>query len=114
MNAELAFWILFGVALFALALAVQMRLMVAKVLRVSVAAHHRDLPADEVALSVRASPPGPVSGEASPQVMEVRDWVRAQHPGAVAHLARARRWSRVMPVVVIVILAIGRIGLGVI
>ena len=111
MDPVLIFWIIFGLAGFALALAVQMRVVVAKVLRMSVAAQFPELADADARLAVRASPPGPVSGEANVHVMEVRDWVRAQHPGAVSHLARARFWSRVLPVVVVVILAIGRFRL---
>ena len=106
------FWIVFGVAGFGLALALQMRVLVAKVLRFSVAAKYPKLHHNDVRAVVRASPQSEAPAVFSAEFNDMRDWVRDQHPAAVGHLARARRWSVILPLVILVVAAVGRFKLG--
>ena len=106
------FWIVLGVAGFGWALALQMRAMVAKVLAISVTAQYPQVHHNDIRAVVRASPLAAAPAEFSVELNGVRDWVRAQHSGAVGHLARARRWSVILPVIVLVLAAYGRYKLG--
>ncbi len=112
MDQIVIFWIVLGLAGFGLALALQMRMMVAKVLSISVGASYPKLHHNDVRAVVRASPLVAVPAEFSAELNGVRDWLREQHPGAVSHLARARRWSVILPFVVLAIAALGRFKLG--
>ena len=113
MDQVVVFWIVLGVSGFGLALALQMRAMVAKVLAISVAAQYPQVHHNDVRAVVRASPLAEAPAEFSAELSGMRDWVREQHSGAVGHLARARRWSVLLPVIVLVLAAIGRFKLGV-
>ncbi len=112
MDKTVLFWILFGVIGFAFALAVQMRVVIAKVLRMSAKAkfpetHDRDL----VAI-VRSTPDRAadlVSG-----LQPIKAYIQQNHGGAVRHLSIARRYSMILPVILLGVVAIGRFGLGVI
>ncbi len=112
MDQTIVFWIVLGVVGFGLALALQMRFMVAKVLAISVAAQYPELHHNDVRAVVLASPLADAPVEFSAELSAVRNQLREQHPGAVGHLARARRWSVILPFVVLVIAAFGRFKLA--
>lgn len=114
MAQAVGFWIVFGVAAFGWALAVQMRMLIARVLRISVEAQHGDLHPNDVRAIVRAAPADAAPDGLPETLNQVRVWVKGEHPQAIAHLAKARRWSMILPIVVLVIVMAGRFGLGVI
>lgn len=114
MTQTIAFWLVLGLVGFAWALAVQMRMVVAKVLRLSVRAQYDDLHEADMKAIVRASV-SEAQGQGLPEPLRaVHGWLRGEHPAAIRHLALARRTSQVLPPVLVVILVIGRVGLGVI
>ncbi len=112
MDQVIVFWIVLGVTGFGWALALQMRMMVAKVLAISVAAQYPQVHHNDIRAVVRASPLAVAPAGFSAELKGMRDWVRERHSGAVGHLARARRWSVILPVVVLVLAVVGRFKLG--
>lgn len=102
------FWILFGLAVFALLLAIQMRMIISVALRRALAAHFGGLPADmpyRLAM-VEATAPSPASEAARHLV--------ATYPIPLSHLRLARRACLIAPVMILLILAAGRFIFGVI
>ena len=114
MAQTIAFWLVLGLAGFAWALAVQMRIVVAKVLRLAVRAEYPDLHDNDVRAIVRASVSAAEGQGLPPGLQGVHAWLRSTHGRAVGHLGRARRASLLLLPVIAVILVIGRAGLGVI
>lgn len=112
----LVFWILIGGLGFAFALAVQMRVLIALVLRRALKAW-RDVFEDRekanraVRLAAGASP---LTSEADTDLTEAAAHLRATYPKPLSHLRTARRYSVVTPVLLLALVAIGRTGLGVI
>ncbi|MDJ0922391.1 MAG: hypothetical protein QNI84_14780 [Henriciella sp.] len=116
METALVFWILLGVIAFAFALAVQMRVVIALVLRRALKAwkpefDDRVLANDAVIAaagqSQSQSGAEPVQQSAAAHLIET-------YPNPLRHLRLARRVSLVAPVMLIVLLALGRFRLGVI
>ncbi|MEM7639252.1 MAG: hypothetical protein AAF269_09320 [Pseudomonadota bacterium] len=116
MDKTVLFWILFGVLGFGFALAVQMRVMVALVLRRALKAWRSDLEDRVKANSVVVWAAGakPLPESAKPWLSEAVAHLQATYPMPLNHLRRARKYSIVLPVLLIVLIAIGRFGLGVI
>ncbi|MEM9180766.1 MAG: hypothetical protein AAGA89_13710 [Pseudomonadota bacterium] len=116
MDKTVLFWILFGVLGFGFALAVQMRVMVALVLRRALKAWRSDLEDRVKANSavVWAAGAKPLPESAKPWLNEAVAHLQATYPMPLHHLRRARKYSVVLLVLLIFLIAIGRFGLGVI
>lgn len=116
MEKLVLFWIMLGVLGFALALAVQMRVMIALVLRRALKAwrpafEDREMANTAVMLAASAAP---VAEAEQQDVAEAVDHLRSVYPNPLAHLRTARRYSLFLPVALVALLALGRIVLGVI
>ncbi|MEO1659590.1 MAG: hypothetical protein AAFR51_01275 [Pseudomonadota bacterium] len=117
------FWILLGGTGFAFALAVQMRMMIALVLRRALKAwrpvfEDRGLANQAVILAARDEASNEASDEqdadVNGDVHAAAQHLRATYPNPLNHLRTARRYSVVTPVLVLALFAFGRFGLGVI
>ncbi|MEP1142939.1 MAG: hypothetical protein ABJH52_04410 [Henriciella sp.] len=110
------FWILLGGVGFAFALAVQMRMMIALVLRRALRAWRPALEGREKANQavMLAAAPEPVPAETDRDVAEATVHLRETYPNPLNHLRTARRYSLVTPVVLLGLLVLGRTALGVI
>ena len=109
MDKTLLFWILIGGLGFAFALAAQMRVITALVLRRALKAWREDY-ADRVkanAIIVAAASQAPAENEAV-------TYMRETYPSPLAHLRTARRYSVILPVLLVGVLAFGRLVWGVI
>ena len=102
------FWILLGLGLFALVLAVQMRMIVSVALRRALAAKFGGLPTDTAwrLAVVEAAAPSPAS--------EAALHLAHTYPAPRAHLRLARRACLTAPLFILLVLAAGRLVLGVI
>jgi hypothetical protein len=104
----IVFWILLGMAIFAFALAAQMRMIISVALRRALAAKFGGLPTDaayRLAVVEAASPA---------QASEAAIHLAKTYPNPLSHLRLARRASLIAPVLILLILIIGRFALGVI
>lgn len=116
MDKTLLFWIVVGAVGFAFALAVQMRIVTALVLRRALAAWRTEL-TDRVKANtavVWAAGARPMPDEAKPWLMEAVGHLRETYPNPLRHLRTARRYSIIMPVILFAVLVLGRTVLGVI
>ena len=109
------FWILLGSVGFAFALAVQMRMMIALVLRRALKAwrpvfEDRELANQAVILAAGVE----ASVQEDGDIADAAKHLRETYPNPLNHLRTARRYSVVTPVLLIGLLAIGRFALGVI
>ncbi len=112
MVTALVFWIIFGVVAFALALALQMRFIVAKVLRMAAKAKFPSVADADLVTVVKAMPDH--TGALLPALSEVSQHIQTAHDGAVGHLVLARRGCMILPVVLLAVVLAGRFVLGVI
>lgn len=116
MDKTVIFWILFGLIGFGFALALQMRVVVALALRRALKAWRGDLQdrlkANQVVVWAAGSKPLPDATE--PWLSEAVAYLRATFPMPLNHLKIARRFSVILPALLIVLIAMGRFGLGVI
>nr|WP_070961357.1 hypothetical protein [Hyphomonas sp. Mor2] len=109
MDKTLLFWILVGGLGFAFALAVQMRVITALVLRRALKDWREEF-ADRMkanAIVVAAA------SQAAPENDAVA-YMQETYPSPLAHLRTARRYSVILPVLLIGVLALGRLVWGVI
>ncbi|GAB5454581.1 MAG: hypothetical protein Hens2KO_08100 [Henriciella sp.] len=110
------FWIVLGGLGFAFALAVQMRMMIALVLRRALKAWRPKFE-DRVkanAAVVSAAGEKPVSDDMHAGLTEAVEHLRTTYPNPLSHLRTARRYSVVTPVLLFAVLVVGRVVLGVI
>lgn len=110
------FWILLGSLGFAFALAVQMRMMIALVLRRALKAWRPEFE-DRVkanAAVVAAASEAPIPESTPSGQVEAIEHLRSTYPNPLSHLRRARRYSVLTPVLLLALLAVGRTVLGVI
>lgn len=100
------FWILLGLAVFAFLLAIQMRIVISVVLRRALAAHFGGLPTDNPyrLAVVEATTPSPAS-EAARHLADT-------YPNPLSHLRLARRACLIAPLLILPVLAAGRLVLG--
>lgn len=107
----IGFWAITGSLMFAFTLAVQMRVMVARVLGIALGAHNAALDESETKQVVVAAAniPRPQDAPPEPDV----DHLRTAHPGAIGHLRLARKATHVLPPVVFLLLVVGWKILGV-
>lgn len=110
------FWIVLGGLGFAFALAVQMRMMIALVLRRALKAWR---PEFEDRIKANEAVVGAASEAAIPEsapsgLSEAINHLRTTYPNPLSHLRTARRYSVVTPVLLFAVLVLGRIVLGVI
>jgi len=108
----LIFWIVFGVVGFALALGLQMRVLVAKVLRMAAKAKFPEASDADLVLVVKATPDH--TEALPPGLTEISVFLKHTYDGAVRHLTLARRSSTYLPVLLLIVVFIGRFVLGVI
>lgn len=109
----IVFWTLVVLAVFAFALALQMRVMIGIVLRKALIARDKELDAGKAnaAISWAANPAG--------LPPDARQWLRdqvsillAEYQKPLSHLRIARRWCIIAPALVVLLLAVGRYRLG--
>ncbi len=101
------FWALAVIIVFAIALAAQMRMMISMVLRRALAARFGSYPND---VEYRGAI---LSLGRSPAETEAVKYLEAEYPKPLAHLKLARRISLAGPLALLIVVAIGRFGLGV-
>ena len=116
MDKTVLFWIILGGLGFAFALAVQMRVMVALVLRRALKAWQ---PAFEDRVKanqavILAAATEPVPSDTSEDVLTAATHLREVYPMPLSHLRTARRYSTVLPILLLALLCLGRLALGVI
>ena len=103
------FWLVFGMLGFAFALAVQMRVMTALVLRRALLARDQDLSQADAGAAVRFAA-SPKVGEVHPAPTLTRArYLIDTYPRPLAHLRLARRWSVLAPVLLLALLLVRRI-----
>jgi len=116
LDKTVVFWIVLGGLGFAFALAVQMRVIVALVLRRAL----RDWrPAFEDRMNanqavILAAGAEPLSGETDAEMADAAAHLRATYPMPLGHLRTARRYSVILPILLLGLLGLGRLALGVI
>ena len=107
------YWTLVVLAVFAFALALQMRVMIGIVLRKALMAREKELDAGRAnaAISWAANPAG--------LPPDARQWLRDQvailhseYQKPLSHLRIARRWCIIAPAIALLLVAIGRYRLG--
>ena len=110
------FWIVLGGLAFAFAIAVQMRMMIALVLRRALKAWNDTFEdrAKANQVVVVAAAPGELSSEIDADLRDAAAHLRTTYPNPLSHLRTARRYSLVTPVLLVLVLAVGRVMLGVI
>ena len=110
------FWILLGGLGFAFALAVQMRMMIALVLRRALMAWQREFEdrAKANAVVVLAAGEAPLAGDLAPDMQNAVEYLRSSYPNPLSHLRTARRYSLVTPALLLVLVIVGQTVLGVI
>lgn len=115
MEKIVIFWILLGVVGFAFALAVQMRMMIAVVLRRALAAWREEFvdraKANQVVVLAAADA---TENDGDAALSEAVEHLRKTYPNPLNHLRTARRYSLITPVVLFGLLVLGRTVLGVI
>ena len=116
MDKTVLFWILFGILGFAFALAVQMRVVTALVLRRALGAWRDGFTDRETANQavILAAGATPLADDLEPEMTEAVEHLQTTYASALGHLRTARRYSIVAPVLLLGLVAIGRIVLGVI
>jgi len=107
------YWTLVVLAVFAFALAVQMRVMIGTVLRQALVARAPEIDAGQANAAIswaagRVDVPSDAEDWLSPQVSHLRE----EYPRPLGHLRIARRWCVVGPMLVVLLVAIGRFRLG--
>ena len=110
------FWILLGGVGFAFALALQMRMMIALVLRRALKAWRPEFE-DRVkanAAVVAAASEAPIQEDGPSGLSEAIEHLRTTYPNPLSHLRTARRYSVGTPVLLFALLVMGRFVLGVI
>ena len=115
MDKTVLFWILFGVLGFAFALAVQMRIVTALVLRRALGAWRarfldRQIANQAVMFAAAADDP---SETTDTDIGEAIAHLRETYAPALGHLRTARRYSIIAPVLLLALAAAGRTVLGV-
>ncbi|MEO0607428.1 MAG: hypothetical protein AAFY82_04300 [Pseudomonadota bacterium] len=116
MNTSILFWSLAGGLAFAFALAVQMRVVTALVLRRALGAWREPLTDREKANAAVMAAAGtqPLPDAADPWLGEAVAHLQATYPSPLQHLRTARRYSLVTPVLLLIVFALGRLVWGVI
>lgn len=102
-GTDVAFWIIGGVLAFGFALAVQMRVMIAVVLRRALTALFGESSAHTTA--VREATIGSRASKESQHLLET-------YPRPLAHMRLARRWSLIFPVLLLALIAARRFTNG--
>ena len=116
MDKAVLFWILVGGLGFAFALAVQMRVIVALVLRRALKAWREDL-SDRIkanAAVVSAAGDQALPPDAEPWLRDAAEHLKTTYPNPLRHLRTARRYSLILPVLLLGVLCLGRFIWGVI
>ncbi len=116
LDKTLLFWIVVGAVGFGFALAVQMRVVTALVLRRALGAWRTEL-TDRVKANtavVWAAGARPMPDETKPWLADAVAHLRETYPNPLKHLRTARRYSIVMPVLLFAILVLGRTVFGVV
>ncbi len=113
MDKIVLFWIVLGVAGFAFALAVQMRVMVALVLRRALLAKFPELDRERANQAVMRAAGHDYDG-AEDWLSQAAGHLTQDYPRPLSHLRKARKYSVILPLVLITIAAAGRFVLGVI
>lgn len=116
MDKTVLFWIVLGGLGFAFALAVQMRVVVALVLRRALMAwqpaFEDRVKANEAVVLAAATTPVPSDTDA--EVAAAAAHLRETYSMPLGHLRTARRYSVILPVLLLAVLGLGRVALGVI
>lgn len=113
MEKIVLFWILLGVTGFAFALSVQMRVMTALVLRRALMAKFPKLDRDRANQAVIRAASSDY-GETEEWLSQAAGHLTQEYPRPLNHLRKARRYSVLLPVFLLLIVIAGRFVLGVI
>ena len=116
MDKTVLFWIVLGSLGFAFVLAVQMRVMVALVLRRALKAWRPALE-DRVKANqavILAAAATPVPDGTDTDIADAAAHLRNVYPMPLGHLRTARRYSTILPILLLGLLGLGRLVLGVI
>ncbi len=100
------FWTAVGVLVFGFALAVQMRVMVARVLKIALEAHDENL--DEAEARQVVSKAADISRPQAELPAANVSHLQEAHPAAINHLRLARKATRVLPPFVFLLLVLGK------
>lgn len=107
------YWTLVVLAAFAFALAVQMRVMIGVVLRKALVARNPSLDAGKANAAIGWAANGTeLPAESDTWLREEVAHLNAEYPRPISHLRIARRWCVIGPVLVLLLLALGRFRLG--
>lgn len=111
--AIIVYWTLVVLAVFAFALALQMRVMIGIVLRKALMARNKELDAGQAnaAISWAANPAG-LPPDARQWLRDQVDILQGEYPRPLSHLRIARRWCIIAPALALLLVAIGRYRLG--
>lgn len=99
------YWALVILSAFAFALALQMRAMIGLILRRALYAEYGDRPDRERRLAVVNAAAGQSNETEAAHLITT-------YPRPLAHLRTARRWSKIAPALLLVLLAVGKLKLG--
>lgn len=105
MTGTILFWVLFGGLAFAFALALQMRVITAHVLRKALEAHNPTLAPAEAGEAVRHAGKADVPDSSPCWLLNATNHLVATYPRPLNHLRLARRASLVLPVTIFILLA---------
>lgn len=114
MTAQIVFLIVLGCLAFGFALAVQMRVMIALVLRRALKAWDTALTPPEVGTAAIKAAVAPGEAEGDPTHLKAVAHLRATYPMPLSHLQTARRACWLLPAGILIWLALGRFIFGVI
>jgi len=103
------FWIMVVGLAFLLALAVQMRMMIAHVLRKAVMAHDGGLDVTQAAALVAAAAGAESEAGAGDRAARARHHLRAVYPRPLGHLRIARRACLVLPALLLAVFILRRL-----
>lgn len=108
----LGFFIAGLLAVFLLALAVQMRLLAGLALKRAAKAEYEELEERTARFAVVQAVNGPDTLEEGDTVSEAANWLAAEYPGATRHIRMARRGTMIMPGIILVIALAWRLTAG--
>lgn len=115
MDKTVLYWILCGGVGFAFVLAVQMRVMVALVLRRALRDWRPDFEDRNLANGavMLAASRGDLVDIDPSSLRIAAEHLRSTYPLPLGHLRKARRYSVILPVILLALIAMGRLALGV-
>jgi len=114
MTGVIIYWIALGLLGFGFALAVQMRIMIALVLRRALLARHDQITSPGLANEVIIQAARPADAAIEQRFQLFVDHLRQDYSKPLSHLHLARRYSYLLPGLILIWLVLGRLVFGVI